>query len=125
MARKLRIQHPGAIYHVMNRGDHQERIFCDDEDRQLLLDAVSHFEHEERVLSECAYPWPKGHAALHLQMRAEFEHAMEEMRNEAAQAMWAEYGLLVAQLVVEHMRQETMTYRNSRRSSSHSYSQRT
>jgi REP element-mobilizing transposase RayT len=37
MARKLRIQYPGAIYHVMNRGDHQERIFCDDEDRKVFL----------------------------------------------------------------------------------------
>ena len=29
MARKLRIQYPGSIYHVMNRGDHQELIFSD------------------------------------------------------------------------------------------------
>ena len=27
MARKLRIQYPGAIYHVMNRGDRREPIF--------------------------------------------------------------------------------------------------
>ena len=27
MARKLRLQFKGAIYHVMNRGDHQEPIF--------------------------------------------------------------------------------------------------
>jgi len=37
MARKLRIQYPGAIYHVMNRGDHREVIFCDDDDRGLFL----------------------------------------------------------------------------------------
>ena len=37
MARKLRIQYPGAIYHVMNRGDHQETIFCDDDDRNLFV----------------------------------------------------------------------------------------
>lgn len=92
---------------------------------QLLLDAFSHFEHEERVLSECAYPLPKGHAALHLQMRAELEHAMEELRNVQAHAMWAEYGLLVAQLFVEHMRQETMKYRNFLRPSSLSDSQGT
>jgi hypothetical protein len=35
MARKLRIQYPVAIYHVMNRGDHLETIFGDDEDRKL------------------------------------------------------------------------------------------
>jgi hypothetical protein len=27
MARKLRVQYPGAVYHVMNRGDRQEDIF--------------------------------------------------------------------------------------------------
>jgi REP-associated tyrosine transposase len=33
MARKLRVQYPGAIYHVMNRGDRREPIFKDDRDR--------------------------------------------------------------------------------------------
>ncbi len=37
MARKPRIQYPGAIYHVMSRGDHQEEIFKDDTDRQAFL----------------------------------------------------------------------------------------
>jgi len=36
-ARKLRIQYPGAIYHVMKRGDHSEAIFQDDQDRLLFL----------------------------------------------------------------------------------------
>ncbi len=37
MARKLRIQYPGAIYHVMNRGDRRQAIFVDDQDRRLFL----------------------------------------------------------------------------------------
>ena len=37
MASKLRIQYPGAMYHVMNRGDHQETIFCDEDDRKLFV----------------------------------------------------------------------------------------
>ena len=37
MARKFRIQYPGAIYHVMNRGDRQEDIFLDDHDREGFL----------------------------------------------------------------------------------------
>jgi len=37
MARKLRLQYPGAIYHIMNRGDHSEVIFRDDRDRRMLL----------------------------------------------------------------------------------------
>ena len=41
MARKLRLQYPGAIYHVMNRGDHSEVIFREDRDRELLLATLS------------------------------------------------------------------------------------
>lgn len=37
MARKLRVQYPGAIYHVMNRGDRREPIFLDDKDRLLFM----------------------------------------------------------------------------------------
>jgi REP element-mobilizing transposase RayT len=40
MARKVRVQYPGAIYHVMNRGDHRESIFCDDNDRHLFLSTL-------------------------------------------------------------------------------------
>src|SRR5258706_15940339 len=37
MARKLRVQYPGAVYHVMSRGNHRERIVRGDSDRQLFL----------------------------------------------------------------------------------------
>ena len=37
MARKLRVEYPGAVYHVMNRGDRREPIFKDDEDRQRFM----------------------------------------------------------------------------------------
>src|SRR4029077_10578585 len=37
MARKLRVEFEGAVYHVMNRGDQRERIFVNDEDRRLFL----------------------------------------------------------------------------------------
>ena len=37
MARPLRIEYPGAIYHVMSRGNARQAIFRDDADRQKLL----------------------------------------------------------------------------------------
>ena len=40
MARKLRVEYPGALYHVMNRGDHREPIVHDDEDRQRFLSTL-------------------------------------------------------------------------------------
>ena len=40
MARKLRIEYPGAIYHVLNRGDRREEIFRDDQDRQRFVQTL-------------------------------------------------------------------------------------
>lgn len=41
VARKLRIEYPGALYHVMNRGDRREAIFRNDMDRVLLLSVLT------------------------------------------------------------------------------------
>jgi REP element-mobilizing transposase RayT len=55
MARPLRIEFPGAVYHVTSRGDRREDIFADDEDRQgfleLLGQALSRFDGE--MLAYC------------------------------------------------------------------------
>lgn len=40
MARKLRVEYPGAIYHVMSRGDRREPIFKDDSDRKCFLETL-------------------------------------------------------------------------------------
>ena len=37
MARKLRVDYPGAIYPVMNRGERREEIFKDDQDRERMI----------------------------------------------------------------------------------------
>ena len=55
MARPLRIEFPGAVYHVTSRGDRREPIFVDDEDRHALLQiaaqALSRF--DAQALSYC------------------------------------------------------------------------
>lgn len=40
MPRKLRLQYPDAIYHLMNRGDRRENIFNDHQDRLRFLAAL-------------------------------------------------------------------------------------
>ena len=40
MARKPRVEYPGAVYHVMNRGDRREPIFRDDSDRQRFVNTL-------------------------------------------------------------------------------------
>ncbi|MCR4314555.1 MAG: transposase [Candidatus Uhrbacteria bacterium] len=37
MARPLRVQYPGALYHVISRGNAQQKIFLDDNDRRGFL----------------------------------------------------------------------------------------
>src|SRR2546422_6417108 len=41
MARKVRVEYKGALYHLMNRGDRREPIFRDDSDRQLFLETLA------------------------------------------------------------------------------------
>jgi REP element-mobilizing transposase RayT len=41
MARPLRIEYPGAHYHVTSRGDRQEAIFDDDQDRAAFLSVLA------------------------------------------------------------------------------------
>jgi len=41
MPRKMRVQYPGAMYHVMSRGDRREDIFLNDVDRQDFLKTLA------------------------------------------------------------------------------------
>jgi len=41
MARPLRIEYPGAFYHVMNRGQFRRNIFMEDKGRQSFLDLLA------------------------------------------------------------------------------------
>jgi len=40
MARQLRIQYEGAVYHIVSRGNRREPIFRDDEDRRRFVEAL-------------------------------------------------------------------------------------
>lgn len=55
MSRPLRIEFPGAVYHVTSRGDRRESIYRDDEDRLVqigvLAQAVDRF--DAQVLAYC------------------------------------------------------------------------
>ena len=52
MARPLRIEFPGAVYHVTSRGDRREATFDDDEDAQGFLAVLRLAGLEARVRSE-------------------------------------------------------------------------
>ena len=40
MARQLRIEYPGGVYHVTGRGNARQDVFLDNEDRQSFLDLL-------------------------------------------------------------------------------------
>ena len=42
MARPLRIEYPGAVYHVTSRGNEKKPVFKDDTDRDNFLNALQH-----------------------------------------------------------------------------------
>ena len=42
MARPLRIEYPGAVYHVTSRGNEKKPVFKDDADRENFLNTLQH-----------------------------------------------------------------------------------
>ncbi len=42
MARPLRIEFPGAVYHLTSRGNARQRTFLNNEDRKLFLETLFH-----------------------------------------------------------------------------------
>src|SRR5512139_418885 len=46
MARLLRIEFPGALYHVLGWGNEKKGVFLDDEDRHACLKRIQHYKEE-------------------------------------------------------------------------------
>ncbi|MBI2089789.1 MAG: transposase [Deltaproteobacteria bacterium] len=42
MSRPLRLQYPGALYHLTARGNACQKIFLDDADRGVFINTLSH-----------------------------------------------------------------------------------
>ena len=40
MARTLRVEYEGAIYHLLSRGDRREEIFKEDRDRETFIETL-------------------------------------------------------------------------------------
>ena len=53
MARPLRIEYPGAVYHVITRGNNRQVIFHDDQDRTAYLEKLFHYCREKAVHLLC------------------------------------------------------------------------
>ena len=49
MPTPLRIAYPGAVYHVINRGNDRTDVFFDDDDRRYYLELLSKAVVEEKA----------------------------------------------------------------------------
>jgi REP element-mobilizing transposase RayT len=49
MARQWRIEYPGALYHVLSRGNNRQNIFVNDDDRQMFLELMEELNERFRV----------------------------------------------------------------------------
>jgi hypothetical protein len=85
MARPLRLEFPGALYHLTARGDRREAIFEDDADRAALLDVFAHglerfdavcFAYRELWYQVLPFAWSRGAARNGLTRRHD-RHAVE------------------------------------------------
>ena len=49
MSRPLRIQYPGAVYHIMNRGRARQSTFVDETDYRAFLDTLAEAHRQWRI----------------------------------------------------------------------------
>ena len=63
MTRKVRVEYPGAFYHVMTRGNRKEAIFKDDRDRLKFLQKLLEYK-EKFGFVLYAYTLMKNHIHL-------------------------------------------------------------
>ena len=97
MVQPLRIQYPGAWYHLTGRGIERRPLFRDERDRQQLVELLE--EAVERLLRLCAYILMDNHYHLLLQIReANLSAAMQWLGD--SYAMWFNRRHLLGRAVV-------------------------
>ncbi len=86
MARPLRIEFPGAIYHVTSRGNGRQAIFVDDQDRRAFLSVL---ERVVRRFDVIVYAWCLMDNHYHLLLetpRANLSKALRQLNGVYTQA---------------------------------------
>jgi len=79
---------------------------------RMLAEAARHFTHEEQLLARWNYPETAAHTARHAELTAQFERAMKEFAESDISFVWALKGLRLKQLLVEHLLNDDMKYRD-------------
>ncbi len=94
MSRPLRIEFPGAVYHVTSRGDRREAIYLDDADRlaQLAIVGQAMVRFDAQVLSYCLMG-NHFHLVLHTR-QANLSRLMRHLNGVYTQAYNRRHGLV-------------------------------
>lgn len=78
----------------------------------MVMEAARHFWDEQRLLAQWNYPGLPAHTAKHAQLIAQFDRVMKEFEQADVSFTWALKGLYLKQLLVNHLLQEDMKYRD-------------
>ena len=78
----------------------------------MLMEATHHFRHEQLLLEKWKYPEAKDHAKKHGKLISQLNRTIEEFREDDISFVWALKGLRIKQLLVEHLLQEDMKYKD-------------
>jgi hemerythrin-like metal-binding protein len=79
--------------------------------RLIITDAKTHFRHEELLFAEHGFPGAAHHAELHTELTSEFLRVLGEFNRSQDSYHWIKSGLLIKKLLVDHLLEEDMTYR--------------
>jgi putative transposase len=78
MARPLRIQYPGAVYHIMNRGGSRQKILLEEQDHEAFLNTIGEI-HDRWGVEVFAYCLMENH--YHLCLRTPEGNLSRVMRH--------------------------------------------
>lgn len=94
MARPLRVEFPGAVYHVTSRGDRREAIYRDDADRTTQLEIIGQAmdRFDAQVLAYCLMG-NHYHLVLHTR-QANLSRLMRHVNGVYTQAYNRRHGLV-------------------------------
>ena len=77
----------------------------------MLIEATSHFRNEVRLLKARQYPQAADHARKHEELIDQFTRLSGQFREGELRFVWAMKGLRVKQLLVDHLLQEDMKFK--------------
>ncbi len=80
--------------------------------QDVIDDALGHFEHEEALFIEWDYPETAQHVQAHAAATSIFLGIKQNIAQSEDNDEWAEAGLKVRQLLVDHLLNEDMKYRD-------------